>query len=156
VRILRDGVVVDSTSAATSKSFSVRVTLHLGDNRLTAVLRDSSFNMSPPSNGVSVHFDDRSGLFVPVPFVPGASFDLNPATMAMKAELRVFDTQGALVIGFESREPRTSYSFLWDGKNGSFQNVLRGPLVAVATIEYPDGTHDVIRQVFLFDPEGAR
>jgi hypothetical protein len=155
VRVMRNGVVVDSTSASGDTLFSLRVPLVVGDNRLTAVLRDSSFNVSPVSNAVSVHFDDRSGLFVPVPFVPGASFDLNPVETAVKAELRIFDTTGDLVIRFQSREPRAFYSFPWDGKNGSYQSVRRGPLVAVGAIDYLDGTHDVIRQVFLFDPEGS-
>jgi hypothetical protein len=33
--------------------------------------------------------------------------------------------------------------------------VRRGPLVAVAAIDYPDGTHEIVRQVFLFDPKGS-
>lgn len=155
VRILRNGLPIDSVSVATDVLFSKRVPLLVGDNSLRAVLYLGT-SVSPGSNIVNVHFDDRPGFFMPVPFVPGASFDLNPVVTAAKAELRVFDTQGALVVRFENREPRTFYSFPWDGKNASFQNVLRGPLVAVATIDYPDGTHDVIRQVFLFDPEGSR
>ena len=156
VRVLRNGVVIDSTSAATDTLFAIRVKLVPGYQTLTAVYRDAAFNVSAPSNIVSVRFDDSSGLFVPVPFVPGASFDLNPVTTAVKAELRVFDVTGDLVIGFESREPRTFYSFVWDGKNGSFENVRRGLLVAVGAIDYPDGTHSVMRQVFLFDPEPTR
>jgi len=27
--------------------------------------------------------------------------------------------------------------------------------VAVAAIDYPDGTHEIVRQVFLFDPKGT-
>lgn len=155
VRVLRNGVVIDSTAIVTRTSFSVRVPLVVGDNTLTAILRDKSFNTSPPSNSVIVNFVDKPGLFMPVPMVPGASFDLNAVETAVKAEVRIFDTTGDLVVRFESREARVFYSFPWDGKNGSFQSVRRGPLVAVATLDYVDGTHDVVRQVFLFDPKGA-
>ncbi len=155
VRILRDGVQVDSVSGAVDTLFSRRVALLEGKNTFTAVLRDSTFAASPPSNPVIVHFVGAAGLFMPVPMVAGASFDLNAVETAVKAELRVFDTAGDLVVRFESHESRTFYSFPWDGKNGSYQSVRRGPLVAVGAIDYPDGTHDVIRQVFLFDPEGA-
>jgi hypothetical protein len=155
VRVYRNGVAVDSVSGAIDTLFSVRVPLVPGMNDVVTILRDAKFNESVPSNRVSINFDDRSGLFVPVPMVPGASFDVNTVEPAVKVELRIFDTTGDLVVKFESREPRTLHSFPWDGKNGSYQGVRRGPLVAVGAIDYPDGTHDVIRQVFLFDPEGS-
>lgn len=155
VRVYRNGAVLDSISAAVDTLFSLRVPLVVGDNSFIAVLRDKKFNESPQSNRVSVVFDTHSGMYVPVPMVPGRSFDINPVEPAVKVELRIFDTTGDLVVKFESREPRTFYSFPWDGKNGSYQGVRRGPLVAVGAIDYPDGTHDVIRQVFLFDPEGS-
>jgi hypothetical protein len=154
VRILRNGLPIDSVSVATDTLFSKQVPLLVGDNSLRAVLYLGT-SVSPGSNFVNVHFDDRAGFFVPTPFVPGASFDVNPVETAVKVELRIFDTTGDLVVRFESREPRVFYSFPWDGKNGSYQSVRRGPLVAVGAIDYPDGTHDVIRQVFLFDPEGS-
>ena len=154
VRILRNGTVIDSVSAATSTLFSKRVPLLVGDNSLRAVLAWRT-SVSTGSNIVTVHFDTRTGFFMPVPMVPGASFDINPVDAVVKVELRIFDTGGDLVKLFESRESRTFYSFPWDGKNNSYQAVKRGPLVAVAVIDYADGTHDVIRQAFLFDPEGS-
>jgi hypothetical protein len=155
VRILRNGIVIDSVSAASDTLFSRRVPLLVGDNSLRAVLVKGT-SKSPGSNIVTVHFDPQAGFFMPVPMVPGASFDFNPVDPVVKLELRLFDTAGDLVKNFESRETRTYYSFPWDGKNNSYLPVKRGPLVAVTSIDYQDGTHDVIRQVFLFDPEGAR
>jgi hypothetical protein len=155
VRIYRNGTAVDSVSVATSTQFSRRVPLLQGDNVIVAVLRDNKFNESPTSNRVFVTFDPRSGLYVPVPMTPGATFSLNASEPAIKAELRIFDTGGDLVVRFESHESRTIYSFPWDGKNGSHQNVRRGPLVAVGTIDYPDGTRDVLRQVFVYDTQAA-
>jgi hypothetical protein len=155
VRILRDGVVVDSVTTSVDRTFSVPVGLVPGVNRFTAVLRNTNFEVSPPSNTVTVTFDTGAGLFIPVPFAPGASFDLNTARDASQAELRVFDVTGDFVVGFESREPRMFYSFAWDGLNASGERVRRGPLIAVGVIHYPDGTSEVIRRAFLFDPEGS-
>jgi flagellar hook assembly protein FlgD len=127
----------------------------VGDNSFRAAQVLDSTSVSPKSNTVIVHFDTAAGFFMPVPMVPGASFDLNTVDAAAKVELRIFDTVGDLVIRFQNREPRTTYSFVWDGKNGSGQSVRRGPLVAVAAVDYPDGTHEIVRQVFLFDPKGS-
>ncbi len=154
VRIFRNGAVIDSVALTTSKGFSKRVPLLVGDNSFRAALAVDT-STSPKSNTVTVHFETAAGFFMPVPMVPGASFDINTVDPAAKVELRIFDTAGDLVIRFQSREPDTFYSFLWDGENGSEQSVRRGPLVAVAAIDYPDGTHEIIRQVFLFDPKGS-
>ena len=154
VRILRNGTVIDSVVITPTKAFSRRVPLLVGDNSFRAV-QTLGTSTSPGSNTVVVHFDTAAGFFMPVPMVPGASFDINTVDPAAKVELRIFDTVGDLVIRFDSRESRTTYSFVWDGMNGSEQSVHRGPLVAVAAIDYPDGTHEIVRQVFLFDPKGS-
>ena len=154
VRIIRNGVLVDSVAISLSTSFSARVPLVPGRNELVAVLRDAAFNASGPSNTVVVRFESGSGLFMPIPFAPGASFQVNAVRVAAGASLRVFDVTGDLVAKFESRDARQFYSFPWNGVNGSGASVRRGPLVAVGSIDYDDGTHDVLRRVFLFDPEG--
>jgi hypothetical protein len=155
VRVYRNGAVLDSVSGSVDTLFSIEVPLLVGDNTFIAVLRDAKFNESPQSNRVSVVFDTRSGMYIPVPMTPGAILSLNSTEPATKAELRIFDTAGDLVIRFEGRDSRTYYAFPWDGKNGSYLSVRRGPLVAVGTIDYPDGTRDVLRQVFLYDPQGS-
>lgn len=154
VRVLRDGVVIDSVSTAVDSLFSVRVPLEPGPNQFTAVWIDTSLT-SPPSNTVNVTFDTSAGFFMPVPFVAGASFDINVTDPVGKVVLRVFDVMGDLVTQFESREQRTFYSFPWDGLNASGERVHRGPLIAVAAIDYSDGSHEVIRRAFLFDSDGA-
>lgn len=154
VHIFRNGTPVDSVSTALTKSFTVRVPLLTGRNDLVAVLRDASRNASGPSNTVVVRFEAQGGLFLPVPFVPGAAFQVNAVRTAAGATLRIFDVTGDLVVKFENRDARQFYSFPWNGVNGSGVAVQRGPLVAVGAIDYDDGTHDVVRRVFLFDPEG--
>jgi hypothetical protein len=154
VRILRNGVAVDSVAAIQSaNTFTRNIPLLAGRNELVAVLRDGAFNTSAPSNMVVVTFDTGAGLFAPTPFVPGASFNVNLAGQARGAVLRVFDVTGDLVVRLEDAQPRQFYAFPWDGLNGSGVAVKKGPLVAVAAIDYPDGTHDVLRRVFLFDPD---
>ncbi len=152
VHIRRNGVVVDSASTSIKRTFTVRVPLVRGENQITAVLIDSTLETSPPSNAITVRFDDSAGLFIAVPMAPGAAFDLNAVNEARGAALRVFDMTGDLVVQFASTETKVLYSFPWDGLNASREAVRRGPLVAVGTIDYPDGTHKVIRRAFLFDP----
>ena len=154
VRVLRDGVVIDSVSTSIDSLFSVRVALQPGDNQFTAVWIDTSLT-SPPSNAVNVRFDTSAGFFMPVPFTSGASFDINVTDPVGKVVLRLFDVMGDLVTQFESREQRTFYSFPWDGLNASGERVHRGLLVAVTAIDYTDGSHEVIRRAFLFDSDGS-
>jgi hypothetical protein len=153
VRFVRNGTVVDSLSTATSNQFTVAVPLEVGRNVLTAVQRDGAGNVGPPSNAVIVNFKSNAGLYFPVPFAPGASFQVNAATTAASAALRVFDVTGNLVTLFQDDTARLFYAFDWNGQNSSDQPVRRGPLVAVATVTYADGTRDVFREVFLFDPD---
>jgi hypothetical protein len=153
VRILRNGEVVDSLTTLVSKSpFTTPVRLLPGRNELVAVLRDGAFNASAPSNTVVVRFESGAGLFMPVPFTPGASFDLNAPRAARGAAVRVYDVTGDLVARFEDAQARQFYSFPWDGLNGSGIDTKKGPLVAVASLDYDDGTRDVFRKVFLFEP----
>ena len=154
IHIFRNNVLIDSVLIAADTLFSKRVPLVVGENTFRAFMTQGTF-VSPGSNRVTVYFDAEPGFFIPVPMVPGKSFDLNPVETAARVEVRIFDPAGDLVIKFESHETRDFYSFPWDGKNGSYQSVRRGLLVAVGAIDYPDGTHDVIRKAFLFDPEGA-
>jgi hypothetical protein len=84
---------------------------------------------------------------------PGRSFDLNAVNTAIRAGIRVFDMAGEMVVTFESNDALTFYSFPWDGLNASGERVRRGPLIAVGTIDYPDGQHEVIRRAFIYDPE---
>jgi hypothetical protein len=155
VHILRNGIEIDSVSAARDTLFARRVPLLVGDNSFRTFLTWRT-SQSPGSNIVTVHFDTAAGFFIPVPMLPGDSFDLNPVQPATRVDVRIFDPAGDLVIKFESRETKDFYSFVWDGKNGSFQSVRRGLLVAVGALDYPDGTHEVVRKAFLFDPEGTR
>ncbi len=151
VRILRNGTQVDSVATVLSKRFTVNVPLVVGRNDLVAVQRDGAGNLGAPSNRVTVTFKSSAGLFFPVPFAPGGRFNVNADRVAASVTLRVFDVAGDLVTFFDDETARQHYVFAWDGRNSSGVNVRRGPLVAVASIDYGDGTRDVFREVFLFD-----
>ncbi|HEX5131737.1 MAG TPA: hypothetical protein VFX92_04520 [Candidatus Krumholzibacteria bacterium] len=157
VRIVRNGAPVDSLVSGLltppANHFSVSVPVVPGRNEFVAYQRDGAGNLSPPSNRVVVTFKSSAGLFIAAPFVPGGSFQLIGARTAAAATLRVFDVAGDLVTRFEDGSPRQFYAFEWSGKNSSGASVRRGPLVAVATIEYDDGTRDIFREVFLFNPD---
>ena len=151
LRVTRNGAPLDSLAITASGRFQIDVPLVVGRNTLLAYLRDGAGNLSGPSNAVVVSFQSAAGVFVPVPFAPGDRFQINADRVARSATLRVFDVTGDLVTRFDDDSARQYYSFDWNGRNSSDRNVRRGPLVAVAIIEYDDGTRDVFREVFLFD-----
>jgi hypothetical protein len=152
IRISRNGAVLDSLPLTTPGGFSIDVPLVPGSNAFVAYQRDGAGNVSGPSNIVTVMFQSSGGLYFPVPFTPGASFQVNAPRAASSVTLRVFDVKGDLVTLFENDSPRQFYTFPWNGKNSSDHGVRRGPLVAIAAIAYDDGTRDIYREVFLFDP----
>lgn len=152
VRVYRNGTLIDSVTTFVSDDFEVDVPLLPGRNDLVATLRDGAMNASPPSNTVTVTFDTGAGFFAPAPFGPGDTFDVNANGIASRCTLRLFDLLGGVVNVFEDDNPRQFYTFNWNGMNGSSADVRKGPLVAVASVEYADGTRDVFREVFLYDP----
>lgn len=152
VRVYRNGALVDSVSTFFGDDFEIDVPLVSGRNRLTAALRDGAMNASPPSNPVTVTFDTGAGVFAPAPFGPGDAFDVNASRTAARCTLRVFDLSGQSVIVLEDDGAKQFYSIAWNGSNGTGIDVKKGPLVAVASVDYDDGSHDVFRTVFLFDP----
>ncbi len=151
VRIARNGTVVDSIPTALSDRFTVDVPLVVGRNEIVAYQRDGAGNVSGPSNRILVDFASSGGVYFPVPFTPGDSFDVNATRTARSVTLRVFDVTGDLVTFFEDGTSSQYYTFRWNGRNSSDREVRRGPLVAVATVQYEDGSRDVFREVFLFD-----
>jgi hypothetical protein len=153
VRVLRNGAVVDSVPTVISNSFAVDVPLVRGRNQIVAVLRDGAFNVGPPSNMVVVTFDATAGVFVPVPFAPGASFSINAPRPASGVTLRVFDVMGDLVATLEDEDDAQYYSLPWNGRNGSGMATKKGPLVAIVLLRYDGGESEIVREVFLYDPD---
>ena len=151
VRVERNGAVVDSVPSALSSRFTLNIPLLVGRNELVAYQRDGAGNLSGASNPVVVTFASNGGLFFPVPFAPGGTFQVNAARVARSATLRVFDVTGDLVTLFEDGSARQYYAFNWNGRNSSDHPVRRGPLVAIAAVQYEDGTREIYREVFLFD-----
>jgi hypothetical protein len=152
VRVYRNGALLDSVSTFSSDDFEVDVPLEPGRNDVYAVLRDGAHNTSPPSNTLSINFETGAGFFAPAPFGPGDLFDVNANGTASGCTLRLFDLTGHLVIALEDDDTQQFYSFSWNGLNGSGVEVKKGPLVGVAAVDYPDGSHDVFREIFLYDP----
>ena len=113
----------------------------------------SCFFVSPRSTTLTVNFDTGAGVFAPAPFGPGDQFDVNTDRRATGCSLRIFDLLGQVVRVFEDGNAANSYSFEWNGLNGSSADVRKGPLVVVATLEYGDGSREVFLEVFLYDPD---
>lgn len=153
VRIYRNGALVDSASTAQHDTVEIDVELVPGRNDIYATLRDAALNESAPSNTVRVTFDTGAGLFARAPFRPGDSFDINASRTASGCTLRLFDMTGQIVKILEDNSVRQYYALPWDGVNGSGVNVRKGPLIAVASIDYGDGARDIFREVFLYDPD---
>gem|GEM_PF-1954884 len=151
VRAYNNGVFVDSVLTITSRRFSLSVPLAPGQNRLTARYVDVAGNTSIPSNAIDVPYDTGAGLFLPVPFTPGDSFQFIPTAPTNGAEIRIYDLSGQLVIVLQRTVAAATYEFSWNGRNADGVGVDRGPLVAVA-IARGQGSGEPIRRIFLFDP----
>ncbi len=152
VRVYRNGALVDSVSTVIADDFALDLELLPGRNEIYATLRDGAMNVSPRSNTLTINFDTGAGLFTRAPFRPGDAFDVNATRTASRCTLRVFDMTGQIVKILEDNSARQYYAFPWDGVNGSGIDVKKGPLIAVAAVEYGDGSRDIFREVFLYDP----
>jgi hypothetical protein len=60
---------------------------------------------------------------------------------------------GDLVATIENESDLQFYALPWDGRNGSGVATKKGPLVAVAAVLYADGEQEIVREVFLYDPD---
>ncbi|MCH7548878.1 MAG: hypothetical protein IH969_04960 [Candidatus Krumholzibacteriota bacterium] len=132
--------------------FERTIPLVAGANTIQATYSDAANNTSLPSNTLLVTFDAGSGLFMPVPFRPNDEFIINTAQPTPRVEVRVYDLRGDFVIALESNQLTPNHTLAWHGRNGSGVSVKKGPFVAVATIEYPDGTRTRQREIFLYEP----
>lgn len=153
IRIYRNGSVVDSAfTFGVEGSLSRDVQLIVGRNTITVTLVDGADNESAHSNAVVADYSDNSGLFIPSPFRPDNAFNVNVSTAAALVALRIYDLTGDLVTRMDSDARRTDYVFTWDGLNGSGESTKKGPLVAIATVQFDDGSKQVYRELFLYEP----
>jgi hypothetical protein len=153
VLIYRNGIKADSVFTLTIERIDRTIPLEAGENVITATFVDGAGNESAPSNAVTVTFDDRSGLYVEAPMRPGDVFNVNVPQAARWVIVHVYDMTGDLVVVLEEFDETTSYSLPWDGRNGSGNEVKKGPFVAVAKVLLTNGETTSFRELFLFDPD---
>jgi len=152
VRLYHNDVVMDSVFTLQVERLAFDVPLVRGENILTATYVDGANNESAMSNAVIVTYDDASGLFLPAPFHPDDSFNVNLASQGESVVLYVYDLTGDLVVTLSDTGDTRSYVLRWDGRNGNDDIVKKGPLVAVVRVSLADGSRETIREAFLFDP----
>lgn len=154
VRFLRSGTVIDSAfnSPPASEVFPHSLALIPGSNRITAIAVDNTGNASAPSNEVTIVFEDVAKLTINQPFTPDDVFQVNLTKTSSTITLRIYDLAGQLVNSLQSATQSTSVAIPWDGKNGDFETVKRGPLVAVAFVDYLGGGSETFKEIFLFQP----
>jgi hypothetical protein len=151
VRILRNAVQVDSVFTALDQTFARPIPLDPGENLIYAIYLDGADNASPPSNTIRVLLDDASGLYMPVPFRRNDQFVVNTSQAARRVEVSVYDLTGDLVVVLESQREGENFELPWNGLNRSGASVKKGPLVAVATVTFADGSRTRYREIFLFE-----
>ncbi|MDH3217631.1 MAG: hypothetical protein OEN01_15385, partial [Candidatus Krumholzibacteria bacterium] len=152
MRIFRNGAPVDTIFPnATVPELPYQLSLLVGENRVYAIAADAAANTSARSNEITVVFDSSPGLVISQPFSPNDAFQVNLARPA-RLTLRIFDLGGNLVERLRHLDPASTITISWDGLNGDGEQVKKGPLVAVAEIQYEDGGNDVLREIFLFQP----
>ncbi len=152
ILVYRNGVLADSTFLVLDGKLSLETTLLPGSNLFQARAVDKAGNASALSNTIEVVFDDASGLYMPEPFRPNDAFQVNLARSARSVEMRIYDMGGDLVAVLGADPTTLNVTIPWNGLNGGGESVLRGPLVAVASITYEDGSKSSIRKIFLFNP----
>jgi hypothetical protein len=152
LRIYRNGALADSVFANIEGQWPYPFELEQGPNEIYATLVDGAGNASAPSNTIHVEFDPSVGLYVPQPFHPGDSFQFNVSDAGFGVTLRLYDMGGHLVRIFSERWSGEFVSFPWDGLNGDGEKVHKGPLVAVAYVEASEGSNQIVREIFLFEP----
>ncbi|MFH1754878.1 MAG: hypothetical protein ABIA59_04170 [Candidatus Latescibacterota bacterium] len=152
VRIFRDGAFIDSVVIVIQTSLSKEVRLQPGDNVFTAVALDDAGNVSAPSEAVTVVYDSATSVFIPQPFRPDDSFQINLTGEKARIALRIFDLAGNLVFVQREYTFGSSIDMHWNGLNGDAETVKRGPLVMVVSVSYDNGDKNTLREIFLFQP----
>ena len=152
IRLYQNGSQFDSLLTILNDKIDQTVFLDPGLNVFVATAVDEAKNESAPSNEVRITFNESTGLYIPAPFLPNNEFHLNLSSEANQVTLRLYDLSGDLVVILEQIVPGNNFTFAWDGKNGDGEDVKKGPLVSVAEIVYADGTKEIIREIFLFEP----
>ncbi len=154
VKIFRNDAQIDSVFVVSNTTLEKDVPLVDGQNVFYVIVRDLAGNNSDPSNTIRVIYDTESGMFIPAPFHPGDQFNVNLSSEATEVILRLYDMSGDMVVSKTLSNLGRNYAFIWDGLNGTGNLTKKGPLVAVAEIHYSEGRTDVLREIFLFDPDG--
>ena len=154
MNIYRNGALVDriAPNLPVIPEFPYTITLVPGNNAIYAIAFDAVGNSSGQSNEISVVLDRSPGLLISVPFLPNDAFLLNLSKPASTVVLRVYDLGGGLVQVLNSTSAGTNIALPWDGRNGNGEAVKKGPLVAIAKIQYQDGGSEVFREAFLYEP----
>jgi hypothetical protein len=154
MEIYQNGVLVDriAPNLPVIPEFPYTITLVPGNNTIYAIAFDAAGNSSGRSNVISVVLDRSPGLLISVPFVANDAFLLNLSRPASTVSLRVYDLGGGLVQVLSSTSAGTNIALPWDGRNGNGEAVKKGPLVAIAKIQYRDGGGEVFREAFLYEP----
>ncbi|MEE9269088.1 MAG: hypothetical protein V3V49_02400 [Candidatus Krumholzibacteria bacterium] len=154
MRIFWNGNLLDSIfpNLPAGGDLPYEVPLLPGPNRVSAKAVDRAGNVSPFSNEIVVVFDAVAGMSIPQPFVANNSFQINLSKRALVVTLKIYDLGGHLVEELSSAIVSTSVTISWDGLNGDHDLVEKGPLVAVAKVDYQDGDREIFREIFLFQP----
>jgi flagellar hook assembly protein FlgD len=151
--VYQNGSLIDSLRLnIITEDISVEVLLEFGENQFYVTARDDAGNLSLPSNTITVVYNSQTGLFLPQPFRPRDEFQINTAGAMARVRLRIYDLGGDLVRALDKAASGTSMTFRWDGLNGEDEALHRGPLVVVAIIDFMDGSSEIIKEIFLFDP----
>jgi hypothetical protein len=150
IRIFRNGAYVDSVFIVIQTSLEEEVLLTPDDNIFTAIALDEAGNTSAPSNAVTVVYDAATSVYIPQPFGPNDSFQINLGGEEARITLKIFDLGGDLVYAHRDYTPGSNIEIQWDGLNGEGEEVKRGPLVLVVRVAFDNGNENTFRELFLF------
>jgi len=153
MRIYRNDALADTVFPAVPGQWPHSMTLVGGLNRIYAVMTDKAGNIGQPSNTIEVTWDQSKGFHIRQPFRPNDAFEIAVREgVTTHATIRIYDLGGNLVQMVTDTGFGASISIPWSGLNGDGVLTKKGPLVAVAQLQFDDGKIEVIRKTFVFAP----
>lgn len=156
VDIRRNLSTVSTVPVAENGRFETTISLVLGTNSLVAVGRDNAGNQSEASSAISVTYLTSTYVDIPAPFRPGGTIQVGTDRTADRLRIELWTLGGDLARILTDETNQDVYSIKWDGTDGSGNRLNSGPLIALITVEYLDGTSHAEKLAMILAPPVSR
>ncbi|MDZ4806274.1 MAG: hypothetical protein SGI90_15550 [Candidatus Eisenbacteria bacterium] len=156
VDIRRNQTTVITVPVMADGRFEATITLLPGTNSLVAVGRDNAGNQSEASAAASVIYLTAMFVEISKPFRPGGRIQVGTERSASNLRIELWTLGGDLARVLADGSPRDVYALTWDGTDGAGNRLNSGPLIAVITLEFPDGRIHTEKLAMILAPAAGR